>query len=80
MRKNSGPFTQITCAVCGKKFVKQPGSIYHLQFAGRSYQCCSYTCYQKGLDVKENVNQSEYVKYREELKVSQSNKENADET
>ena len=68
MRKNSGPFTQITCAVCGKKFVKQPGSIYHFQFADRSLQFCSYTCYNIGLKVKAETNESEYVKFRNELK------------
>ena len=64
----SHPFYQKTCAMCGKKFVKQPGSIYHTQFAGKSMQFCSYTCYKQGLEVKENTNQSQYIKYQKEAK------------
>lgn len=68
MRKQSGPFVQTTCAMCGKKFVKMPGSIYHTTFAGKSQQFCSYTCYQAGLDAKSNINEAKYIKFRNELK------------
>lgn len=49
------PFRFTICAMCGKEFIKQPGSIYHVEYKGRINQCCSYTCYQKAIRVKEKL-------------------------
>lgn len=41
-----------TCAVCGKRFVKAPLSIYKVIKNGKTKQCCSYTCYMKAKEGK----------------------------
>ena len=64
------PFT--TCQMCGKEFIKRPGSIYKCSFAGRIHQFCSYTCYQQAKKVKESVqassHESTYYKFRKEAR------------
>lgn len=57
------PFKFTTCAICGARYIKQIGSIYHVNFAGRSFQCCSYGCYQKALKVKDEYVGSHYKNY-----------------
>lgn len=49
------PFSWGICSICGNKYLKKPGSIYTVKFAGRSYPCCSYNCYMIGVHTKENV-------------------------
>lgn len=41
--------------MCGKEYIKQPGSIYKVPYKGQTNQCCSYTCYQKALKLKERL-------------------------
>ena len=55
------------CAICGKDFRFEIGNIYRVNFAGRSFRCCGYNCYNKALKVKEKHNSSEYQKYIQEL-------------
>lgn len=62
------PFKYTTCAICGKKFLKSPGSIYRVLFAGQSCQCCSYTCYLQAKRTKEATVESDYVKERKKLR------------
>lgn len=62
------PFKYTICAMCGKKFIKPVGSIYHVSFAYRQNQCCSYTCYQKAKKLKESLNQAEYKRYFKEIR------------
>lgn len=64
MPKDKGPFKFTTCAICGKQFIRQPGSIYHLRFADKTYQCCSYTCYRNATKVKEGTNEAIYKKFK----------------
>lgn len=61
------PFKYTTCGICGKKFIKPVGCIYHVEFAGRMFQCCSYHCYQQGLQVKENEVGKHYSNYLKEI-------------
>ncbi len=61
------PFHFKECCICGKKFIKIPGSIYKLVFAGRVVHCCSYTCYSKAKEIKESCNSNEYNRLRKEL-------------
>lgn len=49
------PFKYTVCAMCGKKFIKQVGHIYKVMYKGQTNQCCSYTCYQKALKLKEEL-------------------------
>lgn len=51
--RERGPFKYTVCSMCGKDYIKAPGSIYKVMYKGRVNQCCSYTCYQKALKVKE---------------------------
>lgn len=48
------PFKYTICAICGKEFIKQPGHIFKIHFADKTYNCCSYRCYQQGKYVKEH--------------------------
>lgn len=61
------PFKYTVCGICGKKFIKSVGSIYHVQFAGKMFQCCSYHCYQQGLQVKEKEVSKHYSNYLREI-------------
>lgn len=61
------PLKFTTCAMCGKQFIKQPGHMYKVEFAGKQNVCCSYTCYQNAKKVKAENNQPEYRKYRKEV-------------
>lgn len=65
-----GPFKYTTCAICGKQFIKAPGSIYKVMFAGKTNQCCSYTCYMKAKRIKEDTNEANYKRFSDELKES----------
>lgn len=58
--KDKGPFKFTTCSMCGKEFIRQPGSIYKLHFAGKMHHFCCYTCWMKGKKVKESVNEANY--------------------
>lgn len=58
---------QLECGICGKKFYKVYCSIYSVQFGGKSYNCCSYTCYQAAKKVKESHNSSAYERLRREI-------------
>ena len=61
-----------TCQMCGKEFIKRPGSIYKCSFAGKTHQFCSYTCYQQAKKVKEQVQASSheiiYSRFRQEIR------------
>lgn len=60
-----------TCQMCAKQFIRQPGSIYKVKFAGKIYHFCSYSCYtaaKKCRDqVRETIHESTYIRIREEL-------------
>ena len=43
-----------TCGVCGKKYIKPPGSIYKISLHGKVINCCSYHCYNIALARKDN--------------------------
>lgn len=65
----TGPFKFTTCAICGKQYIKIPGSIYKVNFAGKTYQCCTYSCYMKAKKLKEDNNdEASYRRLRDELK------------
>lgn len=49
------PLTSKICPVCGKRFIKAALSVYHTQYKGRTYQCCSYTCYNIVMTMKEDA-------------------------
>lgn len=55
------------CAICGKEFIFEIGNMYRVTFAGRTFRCCGYTCYNKALEVKENHTSSEYQQFVREL-------------
>lgn len=60
-----------TCQMCAKQFIKRPGSIYKVLFAGRVYHFCSYSCYEAAKACKENVQKTShealYARLRNEL-------------
>lgn len=58
----------LECGICGKKFYKVYCSIYSVEFGGKTYNCCSYTCYQLAKKVKEENNSSQYAKLRRSTK------------
>lgn len=62
------------CDMCGRQYIRNPGSIYKLNFASKRYNFCSYSCYMNAIKCKEMVqaNQSEsfYAKLRKELQVA----------
>ena len=62
------PFKFTTCCICGKQYIKQVGSIYHVEFAGKTFQCCSYTCYNKALEVKHSETSKRYADYLKEIR------------
>lgn len=62
------PFKFTVCAMCGKRFIKCVGHMYHVTFAGVQNQCCSYTCYEKAKKVKAEYSQPEYIQHRKEVK------------
>ena len=64
----TGPFKFTTCAICGKQYIKPPGSIYKVKFAGKIYQCCSYSCYMRAKKLKEDNNEASYKRFSDELK------------
>lgn len=49
------PFKFTVCSMCGKEYIKQPGSIYKVIYKDRINQCCSYSCYQKAKKLKEKL-------------------------
>ena len=65
-------FQFTTCQMCGNKFIKRPGSIYKLNFAGKVYHFCTYSCYKAAKECKEQVQETShevaYTRIREELK------------
>lgn len=55
--------------MCGKEYIKQPGSIYKVIYKDRINQCCSYSCYQKAKKLKEKLrNEANHKKFSDELK------------
>lgn len=64
-------FQFTTCQMCGKDFIRQPGSIYRLNFAGQAYQFCSYSCYTAAKRCKEQIqattHEITYARIRSEL-------------
>ena len=64
----TGPFKYTTCAICGKQFIKAPGSIYKVKFAGKTYHCCTYTCYVEAKRLKEHNNEASYKRISDEFK------------
>lgn len=63
-------FDYRTCSMCGKKFIRQPLSIYKLSFANRSYQFCSYTCYSEALRVRDSAHPEDYRRFQKELNIN----------
>lgn len=53
------PFKFTVCSMCGKKFIKPAENLYKVNYCGRVNQCCSYTCYQKALRLKEELKNDE---------------------
>lgn len=43
-----------TCSICGRKYIKPPGSIYKILLNGKRINCCSYHCYNIALARKDN--------------------------
>lgn len=70
------PFKYTVCSICGKKFIKSAASIYHVNFAGRTNQCCSYKCYEKAKQIKSENNSHEYMMYLKELKLNENKASN----
>ena len=69
MKNSEGPFKYTICAMCGKQYIKSPGSIYKVIYKGRINQCCSYSCYQKAKKLKEELhNEANHKKFSDELK------------
>lgn len=67
--RNKGPFKYTVCAMCGRDYIKRPGSIYKVIYKGRVNQCCSYSCYQKAKKLKEELhNEETHKKFSDELK------------
>ena len=62
------PFKYTICAICGKEFIKQSGHIFKIHFADKTYNCCSYRCYQQGNYVKEHEISKRYSDWLHELK------------
>lgn len=63
------PFKFTVCSMCGKEYIKQPGSIYKVIYKDRINQCCSYSCYQKAKKLKEKLrNEANHKKFSNELK------------
>jgi hypothetical protein len=64
-------FDSKPCDMCGKLYVRRPGSIYKINFASKRYNFCSYSCYMNAVKCKEAVqaNRSEtfYLKIKQEL-------------
>lgn len=60
----------LTCAICGKDFIKVYDSIYHIKFARKVCHFCSYTCYRIGMKTKEDTNETIYKKFSDERKRS----------
>lgn len=52
---DSGPFKFTVCSMCGKQYIKQPGSIYRVMYKGKTNNCCSYSCYNKAKQIKEET-------------------------
>ena len=64
----TGPFKFTTCAICGKQYIKPPGSIYKVNFEGKTYQCCTYSCYMKAKKLKGFNNEASYKRFADEVK------------
>lgn len=64
MSNKREPFNSdyIICSMCGKQFIRRPGSIYKVVYEGRLNRCCSYTCYQKALKLKEELHNEKIKK------------------
>lgn len=54
------PFTFTECSICGKQFIMHPGHMYKVVFAGKTFKCCGYGCYQKAKKVKEDNCSKQY--------------------
>lgn len=49
------------CDVCGEKIRSIYPSMYNIQFRGKKYHMCCYTCYNKALTLKENKQIDEFL-------------------
>lgn len=58
------PFAYTTCAICGKEFIRIPGSIYKVVFANKVYHCCGYKCWNIAKQTSEAHSHSHYRKHR----------------
>lgn len=67
------PFSWGVCSICGKKYLKQLGSIYTVKFAGKSYPCCSYNCYNIGVRTKEEIKANRQSKTYQKLMIDAGN-------
>lgn len=61
MSRKYEPLKLTDCAICGKPFMKQPGHMYKVKFAGKIYNCCSYSCYIEAKKVKENTREKDFI-------------------
>ena len=67
--RDKGPFKFTVCAMCGRDYIKPPGSIYKVTYKGQINNCCSYSCYQKALKVKDELhNAKNHKKSSNEVK------------
>lgn len=41
------------CDICGKEYIKPAEQLYKINYKGKNYRCCSYTCYRIVQKVKE---------------------------
>ena len=48
------------CAICGKEYIRPAEPIYNVRFARKTYNCCSYHCYQIAKQTKSENRQKDY--------------------
>lgn len=65
---SNGPFRLAECSICGKVHLVMPNTIYKVKFAGKTYHCCSHTCYRIAKKLKEDNNEASYKRVKDELK------------
>ena len=71
-----------TCQMCGKQYIRIPGSIYKMRFAGKRYNFCTYECFRHAEKCKEQImatsHESDYIKFQDELKAAKEELECTD--
>lgn len=54
-------FSETKCDVCGQMYIRPRLSLYKINYKGKNYKCCSYTCYRKVQRVKEHEDPEEVL-------------------